>query len=75
MTIVVDRVVRIAVVGRDDDFLATIDTGFDGEVIIVEGDVAMIGVTLRGEARRVELGHGESVTVRSGRAGNQVARL
>lgn len=60
-------VVRITVVGRDDDVLATIDTGFNGEVMIVEGDVAAVGVIARREGRRVELGHGESVTVRSGR--------
>jgi predicted aspartyl protease len=60
-------VVRVAVVGREDEVLATIDTGFNGEVMIVAGDAVAVGVAMRDGGRRVELGHGESVDVRTGR--------
>ena len=60
-------VVRITVLGHEDEILATIDTGFNGEVMIVEGDAAAVGVRMREDGERVELGHGESVNVRLGR--------
>ena len=60
-------VVRVAVVGRDDEALAIVDTGFNGEVMLVEGDAPAVGVVWRDEGESVELGHGESVNVRLGR--------
>lgn len=60
-------VARVTVFGREDDVLATIDTGFNGEVMLVEGDAALLGVVIHEEGERVELGHGENVNVRLGR--------
>ena len=57
----------MAVAGCEDEVLATIDTGFNGQVMVVAGDAASVGVHLRDGGERVELGHGESVNVRTGR--------
>ena len=40
-------VVRVAVAGCEDEVLATIDTGFNGQVMVVAGDAASVGVHLR----------------------------
>ncbi len=60
-------VVRVAIMGRDDDVLATIDTGFNGEVMMAMGDAAILGVTVLEGKRDVELGHSQSVAVHVGR--------
>ena len=60
-------VVRVAVVGRDDEMLATIDTGFNGELLMGMGDAALLGVGQRTQGDSVELGHGVSVAVEVGR--------
>lgn len=59
--------VRIAVVGREDEVLATIDTGFNGEVMTTAGDAASIGVEILEDSERVELGDGNAIDVRLGR--------
>ena len=53
--------------GRDDEMLVTIDTGFNGELMMGSGDAALFGVNLKEDTERVELGHGRSVFVGLGR--------
>jgi clan AA aspartic protease len=60
-------VVRVAIVGRADEVLATIDTGFNGEAMMPLGDALQLGVTVLEGTRDVELGHGHSVAVQVGR--------
>ena len=60
-------VVRVAIAGRDDEALGTVDTGFNLEVMMTAGDARVLGVTLLEDAEDVELGHGERVLVRLGR--------
>ena len=60
-------VVRVAIVGRDDEILGTIDTGFNGEVMLAAGDAGALGVFVSEDAEDVEPGHGEMVDVRVGR--------
>ena len=59
--------VRVALVGRDEDVLATIDTGFHGQAMMNMGDAVLLGVTILEGSRDVELGHGHSVEVKVGR--------
>ena len=59
--------VRIGVVARDDAALGTVDTGFNGELMMTAGDAAALGVTVLEGSRDVELGHGQSVGVHVGR--------
>jgi len=56
-------VVRVAVMGRDDEMLATIDTGFNGELMMGSGDAELLGVAVREQADAVELGHGQRIGV------------
>ena len=60
-------VVRVAVVGRDDDVLATIDTGFNGELMLAAGDAAAIGVKLLEDAEEVELGDRSAIAIKLGK--------
>ena len=59
-------IVRVAVVGRDDDCLATVDTGFNGEIMMTLGDARTLGTRILDDNEEVQLGHGRSVGVRIG---------
>ena len=59
--------VRVAIVGRDDEMLVTVDTGFNREIMMGSGDALLLVVTMRPEIETVELGHGQSVGVSVGR--------
>ena len=58
--------IRVRFVGRDDDVLAIVDTGFNGQVMMASGDARLLGVTLLEDNEEVELGHGKKVDVRLG---------
>ena len=60
-------VVRVTVAGRDDEMLSTVDTGFNGELMMGSGDALQLGIVVVEDVERVELGHGQSVFVGVGR--------
>jgi predicted aspartyl protease len=51
-------VVRIGRADGDDDFLAVVDTGFNGELLVAEEDVERIGGAVSRVAATVELAGG-----------------
>lgn len=56
--------IRVAIAGREDSVLGTVDTGFNGEIMMTAGDALHLGLRPRDEAERVELGDGASVKVK-----------
>jgi predicted aspartyl protease len=56
--------VRIAVVGSEDDALCMIDTGFNGEWLVHETDLLRLGLKLVDDASTVELAGGRRVVLR-----------
>jgi predicted aspartyl protease len=61
-------IIRIAVVGFDDEMVAMVDTGFNGELLISENDAAAWGIAPVGIAARLELGDGSRIFARRGTA-------
>jgi predicted aspartyl protease len=60
--------VRLRFVGCEDDVLATVDTGFNGQLMMILGDARRLGVSMHKDAEEVELGHGEKISVQLGTA-------
>jgi predicted aspartyl protease len=60
--------VRVTLVGQDDDVLATIDTGFNGELMATLGDAIALGVTMETSSETVQLGDNATANVSLGRA-------
>ncbi len=58
--------IRLRILARDDEALATVDTGFNGQLMMTDGDARRWRVTLLDNAEKVELGHGLQVDVQLG---------
>lgn len=58
--------VRVPVWGRDDEALALVDTGFNGQLMCHLGDAERLGVVQLPETQTVSLGNGETVVVKIG---------
>jgi predicted aspartyl protease len=59
---------RLSVTGARDDILATIDTGFNGELLVSEIDAMALGIATTGLTENVVLGDGSEIETRKGRA-------
>lgn len=53
------RVVRIELPGRDNDFLAVVDTGFNGELFMAAVDAGALGLPSTGVRSSAEVAGGE----------------
>jgi predicted aspartyl protease len=60
-------VVRVSIIGRDDEALATIDTGFNGALIATLGDALALGIVNEESSQTVRLGDESVLDVRLGR--------
>jgi predicted aspartyl protease len=54
----------MAITGRDDDAVATIDTGFNGELMMSVDTAVSLGVTILENSETVQLGDNSSLDVR-----------
>jgi predicted aspartyl protease len=60
-------VVRVSITGREDEVVATIDTGFNGELMATFGDAIRLGVNVDDSTETVRLGDDTQVDVKVGR--------
>ena len=51
-------IVRIALAGLDNEFLAVVDTGFNGELFMAAGDARLLRLMLTGARSSVEVAGG-----------------
>jgi predicted aspartyl protease len=59
---------RLTVVGTSDEILATIDTGFNGELLVSQSDANALGIATSGVFEDMVLGDGSEIEARKGRA-------
>lgn len=59
--------VRLRRIGTDDDYLALLDTGFNGDLYMDEGTAVRLGFDLRAEKDLVTFADGREESVRLGR--------
>ena len=55
---------RLTINGRGDDILATVDTGFNGELLMPEIDARELGIVPLGVEGRITLGDGSEILVK-----------
>jgi predicted aspartyl protease len=60
--------VRIKFIGFDDELVAMVDTGFNGELLMSENDAAAWGIIPVGIAAKLELGDGSKIIAGRGTA-------
>ena len=59
---------RLTLTGVPDEALATIDTGFNGELLISQRDAKSLGIETTGLTEDVVLGDGSEIEAKKGRA-------
>ena len=60
-------IVSVVSASSGDPFLAMVDTGFNGWLMVSSVDAPSIGVRIARDLRSVQMGDGRAVSVRSGR--------